>query len=124
MIYLDTHVLVYLYQGDFSLLSPRATKMIETEPCLISGVVALELEYLFESGRTKYAGKKIIDYLSKYLDLKICPMPNNIIALKAMELTWTRDPFDRLIVANAACEAKPLLTKDRLIQANYPLAVW
>lgn len=124
MIYLDTHVLVYLYQGDFSLLSPRATKMIETQPCLISGMVALELEYLFESGRIKYPGKKIIDYLSQYLDLKICPLPGNTIALKAMELTWTRDPFDRLIVANAACETKPLITKDRVILTNYPHAVW
>ncbi len=124
MIYLDTHVLVYLYQGDFSQFSPRVTQIIESESCLISGAVALELAYLFESGRIKYPGMTIIEYLSRYIDLSICTLPGSIIALKAMDLSWTRDPFDRLIVANAACEDKPLVTKDRLITQHYPRVIW
>ncbi len=124
MIYLDTHVLAYLYQGDFSLLSKPAIQAIETQPCFISGFAVLELSYLFEIGRIKYPSMTIIKYLSNYLDLKMCTLQANTIALKALELTWTRDPFDRLIVANAACEDKALVTKDHLIQQYYPKVIW
>jgi PIN domain nuclease of toxin-antitoxin system len=37
---------------------------------------------------------------------------------------WTRDPFDRLITAQAAVGSDVLITKDATITANYPRAVW
>jgi PIN domain nuclease of toxin-antitoxin system len=37
---------------------------------------------------------------------------------------WTRDPFDRLIVAQAAIESVRLLTKDRTIRRNFAGAIW
>jgi PIN domain nuclease of toxin-antitoxin system len=44
--------------------------------------------------------------------------------LQALPLSWTRDPFDRLIVAQAAVRDAPLLTKDRAIRRRYRAAVW
>lgn len=41
-----------------------------------------------------------------------------------MGLTWTRDPFDRMIAAQAIVADAPLVTADRTILANLPLAVW
>ncbi len=38
--------------------------------------------------------------------------------------TWTRDPFDRVIVAHARTANAPLLTSDVRIQENYSRAVW
>ncbi len=35
---------------------------------------------------------------------------------------WMRDPFDRLIVAQASLAAAPLLTKDRTIREHYAKA--
>jgi len=44
---------------------------------------------------------------------------------KALDVTWTEDPFDRLIVANAqANHQAKLITRDRSIRKNYPRAVW
>ncbi|WP_199317478.1 hypothetical protein [Planktothricoides raciborskii] len=42
----------------------------------------------------------------------------------SLDLDWTRDPFDRLIVAHAAVNNNILLTKDRIILANYAQAQW
>ena len=39
-------------------------------------------------------------------------------------LSWTRDAFDRLIVAQAALDRAVLITRDRLILKNYSKAVW
>ena len=38
--------------------------------------------------------------------------------------SWTRDPFDRMIVAQAALREAPLLTKDRVLHEHYDRAVW
>ncbi|CAN5501715.1 hypothetical protein BH23ACT3_BH23ACT3_09460 [soil metagenome] len=42
----------------------------------------------------------------------------------ADSLPWTRDPFDRLIVADAIAAATPLLTRDDTIHANCDVAIW
>jgi len=41
-----------------------------------------------------------------------------------MKENWGRDPFDRLIVANARAADAVLITKDQRIHMNYPRAVW
>jgi len=46
------------------------------------------------------------------------------VETEAAPLTWTRDPFDRLIVGDATGANSALLTKDSTILANCPLAEW
>jgi PIN domain nuclease of toxin-antitoxin system len=41
-----------------------------------------------------------------------------------MQITWTRDVFDRLIVANAMVNGNILLSKDHKIRENYIHARW
>jgi PIN domain nuclease of toxin-antitoxin system len=51
-----------------------------------------------------------------------------LIHLDTHVVAWlfmgTRDPFDRLIVANALVENLPLLTFDENIRAHCSLAFW
>lgn len=42
----------------------------------------------------------------------------------ATGISWTRDPFDRLISAHAIVANAPLITADETIRANLPLATW
>jgi PIN domain nuclease of toxin-antitoxin system len=42
----------------------------------------------------------------------------------AMPLSWTRDPFDRLLVATALLHEAPLITRDARIQEHFAGAVW
>ena len=51
MIYLDTHVVVWLYAGDTERLSVHARQHIESNELLVSPIVLLELAYLKELGR-------------------------------------------------------------------------
>lgn len=50
--------------------------------------------------------------------------PFQTIVAAAAKLTWTRDPFDRLICATARAAGAPLLTRDATIIANEPAAFW
>jgi PIN domain nuclease of toxin-antitoxin system len=40
------------------------------------------------------------------------------VVTQAMPLSWTRDPFDRLIVATAILHRAPLVTRDERIHAS------
>lgn len=42
----------------------------------------------------------------------------------AGDLSWTRDPFDRLISAHAIVANAPLITADETIREHLPLAIW
>ena len=50
--------------------------------------------------------------------------PYLVVARAAERLTWTRDPFDRLITAAAAAGEHPLVTRDPVIREHYAGAVW
>jgi len=51
-------------------------------------------------------------------------LPFRTVAEHSLSETWTRDPFDRLIVANAKARNAWLITKDSRIASHYPGAVW
>jgi len=58
------------------------------------------------------------------LELVISTAPFGRILASASELTWTRDPFDRLIAGNALADKTPLLTADDTMQRHLSLARW
>lgn len=124
MIFLDTHVIVWLYAGLTEKLSKKAIELIEDNDICISPVVKLELCYLQEVERIKPSAQEIIRYLQTHIGLSINDTPFDEIVNKSLGYTWTRDPFDRLIAANATCAHIRLLTKDETIRKHIKLAVW
>ena len=124
MIYLDTHVVVWLYAGDTDRLSVSAREHIESDALLVSPIVQLELTYLKELGRITAASALIIETLAQSIGLELCRQPFPRVVVESIGQQWTRDPFDRLIVAQARVSGAKLITKDRTIRENYALAVW
>ncbi len=124
MIYLDTHVVVWLYVGDLSKFSNPAKTALNTHPVVISPMVILELSYLQEIGRVKTQPSVMFDYLSDRIGLKISDVPFEQVIASAVQQTWTRDPFDRVIVGHAAVHGRELVTKDDEIRDNYIHTVW
>jgi PIN domain nuclease of toxin-antitoxin system len=124
MIYLDTHVVVWLYGGLVAEFSPTASAAIEGNELLISPMVRLELRYLHETGRITVPPAKVIGALERDLGLAICPQPFSLVVRQAEQVGWTRDPFDRLIVGQAEAGAFPLLTRDELIRKHFANAIW
>lgn len=124
IVYLDTHVLVWLYSGDTMLFSKHALQAIETYELLISPAVELELQYLFEINRITVPPHEIINALAIDVGLRKCNQHFASVITQSIKMQWTRDPFDRMIVGQAAIRQSPLLTKDRSILSNYSQAFW
>ena len=123
MIYIDTHIAVWLYAGQVEKLSEIAKEFLNENEIYISAVVRLELQYLNEIERITDGANEIVSDLSNRIGLKICDKRFNSIINYSMDLVWTRDPFDRIIVANAALNNDPLVTKDRKILDHYEKAL-
>jgi PIN domain nuclease of toxin-antitoxin system len=98
--------------------------LINAHTPYISPMVRLELKYLYEIGRISELPDPIIANLGHFIDLRICQEDFNQLIGYSLSLDWTRDPFDRMIVAHAAVNGNILLTKDNRILANYPQAKW
>jgi PIN domain nuclease of toxin-antitoxin system len=125
LIYLDTHVAAWLYGAGSALLSEKAVRDIEAaEEIRISPMVRLELQYLYEIGRVKLPATLVLDALQAELGIRVCDAPFPAVARAAESETWTRDPFDRMIVAQASLREAPLITKDRHLHEHYDRAVW
>jgi PIN domain nuclease of toxin-antitoxin system len=124
MIYLDTHVVVWLYAGRTDLLSSSARARIEAESLYISPIVQLELTFLREIEKISADSALILESLSRQIGLSICELSFASVVLESVGQSWTRDPFDRLIAAHARARKAQLLTKDRRIRDNCPFAVW
>jgi PIN domain nuclease of toxin-antitoxin system len=84
----------------------------------------LELEYLHEIGRTRTGASEVLAHLSSTVGLRLAEHPFTAVAYAAARQRWTRDPFDRIIVAQAELAEAPLITKDDTILANYGPARW
>jgi PIN domain nuclease of toxin-antitoxin system len=121
---LDTHVVVWLYTGELERLSPTARQRMSASDLTISPMVELELTYLHEVGRLTVSGAEIIGDLAERIGLLRSIMPFRAAVAAAAPLSWTRDPFDRLIVADALAANSQLVTKDEVIRANCSLALW
>ena len=119
MIFLDTNIIVRLYNGDLKLLSNSAKQYIESNYIYISPIVILELEYLYEIKRVNDQSKYVVNYLSDKIGLEIDECNFSEIIEYALQEKWTRDPFDRIIVSHAKRRNAYLISADREIEKNY-----
>ena len=124
MIYLDTHVVVWLYGGLSEKFTELAIALINEHELYISPIVRLELQYLHEIERLVVGADVILLDLGDRLGLRICERDFNRVIGYGLGVNWTRDPFDRLIVAQAMLGKSLLLTKDAKIREHYAGARW
>lgn len=124
MIYLDSHVVVWFYAGETQRFSQPIRALMNQQDWLISPIVRLELQYLHEIGRINPTADTILTHLAQSVGLAICPKPFDTIIGKALQMTWTRDPFDRILVAHASLNNDILISSDQTIQNHYPQTKW
>jgi PIN domain nuclease of toxin-antitoxin system len=98
--------------------------LLETEDPFVSPIVELELTYLYEVSRVTEPAEAPLSALRKTIGLQTADVSLTALVEAAAKLNWTRDPFDRMIAAQAIVADAPLVTADRTILANLPLATW
>lgn len=114
----------WLYEGAERRIPIAVRNLIESGEPLVSPIVELELTYLYEVGRVTEPAAAPLAALKKTIGLRVVDVSTAALVQAAAELSWTRDPFDRLIAAQAIVADVPLVTADRTILANLPLATW
>ena len=124
MIYLDTHAVIWLYDRKLSIFPKGCLDRLEKETLLVSPAVLLELAFLNEIKRIDADPMLIFQTLEESIDLQQCHLDFSKIVTGALSQSWTRDPFDRIITAQASIQNAALLTKDRTILRHYSLACW
>jgi len=122
--YLDTHVLVQLYEGETGKLGREARRALGSGELLASPAAMLEIELLHEIGRLHVGASTLVEALAEEIGLHVCDLAFSTVVQYALKEGWSRDPFDRLIVAQAKANNAPLITKDERIHQNYPRAIW
>ena len=123
--YLDPNALLWLSEGSLAGLSPKIDRLLQQADLLFSPMVLLELELLHEIRRIKRPARDIQSKVEHELGVRLCDLPFSTISSAALDEKWTRDPFDRLIVANAKANGfAPLISADEAILKYYPRAVW
>lgn len=105
-------------------LPARARALIDTQESGISPIAVLELTYLHEIERARDPVPTMLSALRREMGVDV--VDGSIVELvqAATDLSWTRDPFDRLIAAHAVITNSRLVTADETIREHLPLAIW
>ena len=114
MILLDTHAAIWLVQGD------RRARLNRYHRLNLSPVSLLELQVLLEAGRIRLAGSRTLDAFRDDARFSLDEPPAGKWFSAACEFGWTRDPFDRLLVAHARVRRWRLATADEFLSQQMP----
>jgi PIN domain nuclease of toxin-antitoxin system len=115
---------MWLHDGLVDRLSDRAAAAIDSGRLLASGMVELELQYLREAGSIRPRAHEVLRTLEESIGLSRSDLTLARVAKAACALNWTRDPFDRMIVAEAMLAGGRFVTRDEMILDNSPVALW
>jgi PIN domain nuclease of toxin-antitoxin system len=123
--YLDSHIVVMLAAGRKSWLSTESLGLIKRAELLLSPMAYLELEILYEIKRSRLSAPDLFGKVARETGLRMCDLPFATVSQAALAEGWTRDPFDRIIVAQAKANGFAwLVSSDEQIMKHYPRAVW
>ncbi|MBA3869404.1 MAG: type II toxin-antitoxin system VapC family toxin [Anaerolineae bacterium] len=124
---LDTHVFLWWY-GERAKLSPKVLALCEdvTNDLYLSLASLWEIQIKLQIGKLKLSDPldQILAYELHINSLKLLPIHATHIYGLANLPAHHRDPFDRILIAQAQVESLTLLTQDTLI-TQYPIVtIW
>ena len=115
---LDTHVLIWLLEGDDRLGATAREALVAAHAVHVSAASLWEVAIKVELGRMQ-APEDLPGLVSRS-GLQHLPVTGeHAWAVRSVVLPH-RDPFDRLLLAQASVEALPLVTADRTILGAAP----
>jgi PIN domain nuclease of toxin-antitoxin system len=120
---LDTHAALWFLSGDERLSDSARDHLIdESNRVLLSAAVVWEISI------KRSLGKLIVpdDYLAVLLDADIQPLPVSVEHAAAVERlpAHHRDPFDRMLVAQAELEGAAIVSRDDALRPYDVALLW
>ncbi|HXG88936.1 MAG TPA: PIN domain-containing protein [Vicinamibacterales bacterium] len=115
MILLDTNAIIWLLQRH-----KRARALERRARLYMSPASLLELQFLLEAGRIAVSDGDAIAQVTADPRWQYDEPPAGPWFAEATELGWTRDPFDRLLVAHARVRRWKLATGDQALLSRLP----
>jgi PIN domain nuclease of toxin-antitoxin system len=116
---LDTHFLVWIVLGSKRLMEFRW--LDRYRPWSVSPVSLLEIQFLSEIGRLSVRNPEFTNKIMNDTRFTVDDITLATLVGHALRLDWTRDPFDRLLVAHSIARRVPLCTTDRDIKSHHRL---
>lgn len=124
---LDTSALIWLANEPERLSAAARVAVSEAgNACLLSSVSVYELAQKISLAKLEFA-MGLSDFLLESRDeFGIVELPLTVRhALRAQEMPWHhRDPFDRLLIAQALAEDVAIVTSDRVFAAYGVRVLW
>ncbi len=121
---LDTNVVVWLLLGDRGSVTDAAQDALEDE----SNAVSISAVSVWEIAIKRSLGKLVIEggWTKALGRLGFDPMPITAVHAEHVEhLAWHhRDPFDRMLIAQASLEAHALVSADHELAVYGVEVVW
>jgi PIN domain nuclease of toxin-antitoxin system len=114
---LDTHFLVWLVLGNKRLA--QFPWIDQYRPFGVSPVSFLEIQFLAEIGRLRVRNPEFTNTVMADTRFAVDDIPLANLIRHALKLGWTRDPFDRLLVAHSIARRIPFCTTDRDIRNHH-----
>ncbi|MFN7962822.1 MAG: PIN domain-containing protein [Thermoanaerobaculia bacterium] len=114
---LDTHVLLWVLLGSSRL--KEFPRLEAYRPWAISPVSLLEIEFLSEVGRLEVRGPELRAAIGRDTRFELDDPGLSSLVHQALGLSWTRDPFDRLLAAHSSARKLPLVTADQNLRAHH-----
>jgi PIN domain nuclease of toxin-antitoxin system len=116
---LDTHILVWLANGDARLTASALDAILDPDNALyLSAGNAWEYADLEQRGR--FAGAGPLLPLIETLDVQILDLPASVWTAAAELPNIHRDPIDRMMIAHARVLDMTLVTADKNVR-QYPI---
>ncbi|HEY7323172.1 MAG TPA: hypothetical protein VIE89_36910 [Candidatus Binatia bacterium] len=104
------------------------SKRLAAFPCLdryrpwgVSSVSFLEIQFLAEIGRLSVRNPEVTNTVMDDTRFTVDDIPLATIVRHALSLDWTRDPFDRFLVAHSSARRVAFCTTDRGIRSHHRL---
>jgi|SRR5438132_9717159 len=123
---LDTHVLLWWLQGGSNLSSPARTIVLNpAAKALVSAASAWEIAIKCKAGKLD-AGGLVARFHSILEENRFVELPISAMhAIRAGLLEGShKDPFDRMLVAQAQVEEVPIISNDKVFDRFSIRRVW
>lgn len=84
----------------------------------------MEMRFLQEIKRVNIGPDEWMEILRGDFGVAVCAVPFHNVVAASYKVSWARDPFDRLIVAQSIAGKGKLITRDHVIQKHFAGSVW